>query len=148
MLCGNLEAREKVLSRTDYPRIFVQAEGFGRGSEVPNGSSIIGNWNGLAPARGNWIAGFTITFPNVFDFKTLNAEKQAAKANELSQQALYDKTIQGCDGPGSSSACSAKKRSVDRPANSYRVVCGPNVGNTIAGALRRNFGNSGGSGGC
>jgi outer membrane protein len=93
-----LEAREKVLSRTDYPRIFVQAEGFGRGSEVPNGSSIIGNWNGLAPARGNWIAGFTITFPNVFDFKTLNAEKQAAKANELSQQALYDKTIQDVTG--------------------------------------------------
>jgi outer membrane protein TolC len=52
----------------------------------------------LAPARGNWIAGFTITFPNVFDFKTLSAEKQAAKANELSQQALYDKTIQDVTG--------------------------------------------------
>jgi outer membrane protein TolC len=30
------QAQEKVLSRTDYPRIFLQAEGFGRGSEVPN----------------------------------------------------------------------------------------------------------------
>ena len=42
-----VQAQEKVLSRTDYPRIFLQAEGFGRGSEVPNNGSIIGNWNGL-----------------------------------------------------------------------------------------------------
>jgi outer membrane protein len=92
------QAQEKVLSRTDYPRIFLQAEGFGRGSEVPNNGSIIGNWNGLTPARGNWIAGFTITFPNVFDFKALSAEKQMAKASENSQQALYDKTIQDLTG--------------------------------------------------
>jgi outer membrane protein TolC len=93
-----VQAQEKVLNRTDYPRFFLQAEGFGRGSEVPNNGSIIGNWNGLGPARGNWIAGFTITFPNVFDFKALSAEKQMAKANENSQQALYDKTIQDVTG--------------------------------------------------
>lgn len=92
------EAEEKVLNRTDYPRIFIQAEGLGRGSGVPNNGSIIGNGNGLAPARGNWVAGFTIIFPNVFDLKTLSAEKQAAKAKELSQQALYDKTIQDVTG--------------------------------------------------
>lgn len=93
-----VQAQEKVLSRTDYPRIFLQAEGFGRGSEVPNNGSIIGNWNGLAPARGNWVAGITIAFPNIFDFKALSAEKQMAKANENSQQALYDKTIQDLTG--------------------------------------------------
>jgi outer membrane protein TolC len=76
----------------------LQAEGFGRGSEVPNNGSIIGNWNGLAPARGNWVAGLTITFPNIFDFKALSAEKQIAKAHERSQQALYDKTIQDLTG--------------------------------------------------
>jgi outer membrane protein len=92
-------AQEKVLSKTDYPRIFLQAEGFARGSEVPNGSApSIGNWNGLAPARANWIAGVTITFPNVFDFKALGAQKQMAKANENSQRALYDKTIQDLTG--------------------------------------------------
>jgi outer membrane protein len=92
------QAQEKVLSRTDYPRVFLQAEGFGRGSDVPNNGSIIGNLNGLVPARGNWIAGLTITFPNVFDFKALSAEKQVAKATENSQQALYDKTIQDLTG--------------------------------------------------
>ena len=93
-----VQAQEKALNRTDYPRIFLQAEGFGRGSEVPNNGSMIGNWNGLAPARGNWVAGLTITFPNIFDFKVLSAEKQIAKAHERSQQALYDKTIQDLTG--------------------------------------------------
>jgi outer membrane protein TolC len=93
-----VQAQEKVLSRTDYPRIFLQAEGFGRGSEVPNNGSIIGNWNGLAPAQGNWVAGITITFPNIFDFKALSAEKQIAKATEHSQLALYDETIQDLTG--------------------------------------------------
>ena len=93
-----VQAQQKVLSRTDYPRIFLQAEGFGRGSEVPNNGSIIGHWNGLVPARGNWVAGITITFPNIFDFKALSAEKQAAQATERTQQALYDKTIQDLTG--------------------------------------------------
>jgi outer membrane protein TolC len=93
-----VQAQEKVLSKTDYPRIFFQSEGFARGSEIPNNGSIIGNWNGLAPGRGNWVAGVTITFPNIFDFKALGAQKQIAKANENSQRALYDKTIQDLTG--------------------------------------------------
>jgi outer membrane protein TolC len=93
-----VQEQEKVLNRTDYPRIFLGAEAFGRGSEIPNNGSIIGNGKGLLPGRGNWVTGLTITFPNVFDFKALNAEKQMAKANERSQQALYDKTIQDLTG--------------------------------------------------
>jgi outer membrane protein TolC len=92
------EAQEKALSRADYPRLFLQAEAFGRGSGVPNGGVIVGDANGLAPARGNWLAGITITFPNVFDWKTLGAEKQMAKADERSQQAAYDKAIQDLTG--------------------------------------------------
>ena len=93
-----VEAQEKVLSRTDYPRIFLGAEAFGRGSEIPNNGSIAGNWDGLAPGRGNWVTGLTITFPNVFDFKALSAEKQIAKANERTERALYDRTIQDVTG--------------------------------------------------
>jgi outer membrane protein len=92
------QAQEKVLKRSDYPRFFIQAEGFGRGSEVPNNGSIIGNWNGLAPARGNWVAGLTILFPDVFDFKALSAKKQIAEANERSQQAHYQQTLQDLTG--------------------------------------------------
>jgi outer membrane protein len=93
-----IQAQERILSRSDYPRIFLQADGFARGSEVSNNGSIIGNWNGLAPARGNWVAGITITFPNFFDLKALSAQKQMAKANEGAQKALYDKTIQDLTG--------------------------------------------------
>lgn len=93
-----IQAQERALERTDYPRFFLQAEGFGRGSEVPNNGSIIGNANGLLAGRGDWVAGVTITFPNVFDFKTLGAQKEMAKANENSQTALYDKTIQDLTG--------------------------------------------------
>lgn len=92
------KAQEKVLKSTDYPRLFLQAEGFGRGSEVPNNGSIIGNAHGLLPGRGDWVAGLTVTFPNVFDFKALSAQKQLAKANENFQQALYEKTIQDLTG--------------------------------------------------
>ena len=93
-----VQAKEKGLDRTNYPRFFLQAEGFGRGSEVPADGSIIGDWNGLAPGRGNWLAGLTITFPSVFDFKALGAEKRMAKANERFERALYDKTIQDLSG--------------------------------------------------
>jgi outer membrane protein TolC len=93
-----VQAQEKVLNRTDYPRIFLGAEAFGRGSEIPNNGSIIGNGDGLLPGRGNWVAGVTVAFPNVFDFKALSAAKRIAKANERAQQALYDKTIQDLTG--------------------------------------------------
>lgn len=89
-----IQADEKVLDRTDYPRLFLQAESFARGSEVPTNGSIIGNWNGLAPARGNWITGISILFPDVFGFKALSAQKQISKAEEQSQKAHYDQVIQ------------------------------------------------------
>jgi outer membrane protein len=92
------QAEEKVLQRTDYPRFLLQAEGFGRGSEVPNEGSIIGNWNGLAPARGNWVTGITILFPDVFSLKARSAEEQISKADERSRQARYDQTLQDLTG--------------------------------------------------
>ncbi|MFI5057057.1 MAG: TolC family protein [Candidatus Acidiferrales bacterium] len=93
-----VQAAEKILQRTDYPRVLLQTEGFGRGSQVSNNGTILGNWNGLAPARGNWVTGITILFPDIFGFKALSVEKQIAKANERSQQAHYDQTIQDLTG--------------------------------------------------
>ncbi|MGH9761422.1 MAG: TolC family protein, partial [Blastocatellia bacterium] len=84
------QANEKVLSKTDFPRFFLQAEGFARGSEIPNNGPNIGALSGVLPGRANWIVGVTVTFPNVFDFKALRAQKAISKANENSQQALYD----------------------------------------------------------
>jgi outer membrane protein TolC len=93
-----IQAEQKVLQRTNYPRLFLQGEVFGRGSEIPNNGTILGNWNGLAPARGNWMTGITILFPDVFAFKARSAEEQMSKANEQSQKAHYDQTIQDVTG--------------------------------------------------
>ena len=93
-----IQTEEKVLQRTDYPRIFLQGEVFGRGSEIPSNGTIIGNWNGLAPARENWVTGITILFPDFFGFKALSAQKQILKANEQSQKAHYNQTIQDLSG--------------------------------------------------
>jgi len=87
-------AQEQVLGRTDYPRLYLQAEGFGRGSEIPDNGTIIGNANGLEPARGNWIAGVTVLFPDVFALKALSAEKKRAQAEERTQEARRDQAIQ------------------------------------------------------
>jgi len=92
------QAQENVLNKTDYPRFFLQAEGFARGSEVPNGNSIIGTASGLLPGHANWLIGITVTFPNFFDFKSLRAQKEIARATENSQRALYDKSIQDISG--------------------------------------------------
>jgi outer membrane protein TolC len=93
-----VQAEEKILERNDYPRLLVQAEGLARGSEVPNNGSIAGNWNGAAPARGNWVTGITILFPDVFGFKARSTQEQISKANERTQQAHYDQTIQDLTG--------------------------------------------------
>ncbi len=93
-----MQADERILDRTDYPRVFLQAEVFGRGSEVPDNGSIIGNWNGLAPGRGNWMTGISILFPDVFGLKALSAQKRIAKAEEQSQKAHYDQVIQDVTG--------------------------------------------------
>jgi outer membrane protein len=93
-----IQAQEKILQHSDYPRFLLQGEGLARGSAVPNNGSYIGNWNGAAPARGNWIAGVTILFPDVFSFKARSAQEQIAKADERSQLAHYDQTIQDLTG--------------------------------------------------
>lgn len=92
------QAEEKTVQHGNYPRLFLEGEAFGRGSEIPNNGSIIGNWNGAAPARGNWVAGVTILFPDVFAFKARSEEEQISKANEHSRQAHYDQTIQDLTG--------------------------------------------------
>ncbi len=93
-----VQAEEQIVQRSNYPRLFLQGEAFGRGSAVPNNGAIIGNWNGAAPARGNWVTGITILFPDVFAFKARSTEEQISKANERSQQARYDQTIQDLTG--------------------------------------------------
>jgi len=86
-------AREKVLSKSYYPRFNLQGSIYGRGSGAnPNGTFGTGA-DGLALERRNWAVGLTATFP-VFDIAALHFRKQIEQSNERALQADYEKTFQ------------------------------------------------------
>ncbi|HZP01922.1 MAG TPA: TolC family protein [Terriglobia bacterium] len=93
-----LRAQEHVLDRTDYPRFFFQSSVYGRGSGIGPDGSFAGGLNGLGLERGNWAAGVTILFPDLFDYAALRARKQALAASEREEAARYDQTIQDLTG--------------------------------------------------
>jgi len=93
-----VRAQERVLSRTDYPRIILQSEAFARGSGANPDDTAAGGLTGLGFGRANWVAGFSVVFPNLFDFSALRDQKRMAQARERSQAAKYDQTLQDLTG--------------------------------------------------
>lgn len=86
-------AREKVLSKSYYPRFNLQGSFSGRGSGAnPDGTFGTGT-DGLGLMRQNWAAGLTATFA-VLDFPSLHFKKQIEQANERAQQSEYNRTLQ------------------------------------------------------
>jgi outer membrane protein TolC len=87
------KARERVLSKSYYPRFNLQGSFTGRGSGAnPDGTFGPGT-DGLDLMRHNWAVGLTATF-SVLDFPSLHFKKQIERSNERAQRADYDKTIQ------------------------------------------------------
>src|SRR6266567_3914726 len=88
-----VKAREKVLSKSFYPRFNLQGALSGRGSGAnPNGSFGTGT-DGLGLERRNWAVGLSATF-SVLDFASLHFKKQIEQASERAQRADYEKTLQ------------------------------------------------------
>ncbi len=88
-----IKAREKVLSRSYYPRFNLQGSFSGRGSGAnPDGTFGTGT-DGLDLMRHNWAVGLTATF-SVLDFPAVHFKKQIEQSNERAQQADYTKTLQ------------------------------------------------------
>lgn len=88
-----VKAQEQALERAFVPRLFTQASLSGRGSGAnPNGALAPG-LNGLGLERMNYAAGITITFP-AFDYFSNRAQKKIAAANQRTEQARYDQTLQ------------------------------------------------------
>jgi len=93
-----LRAKERVINHSDYPHLFLESEVFGRGSGVnPDGTSA-GGLKGLGFDRGNWVAGISVVFPNLFDFSARRDQKRMAEAQERSQEARYQQTLQDLTG--------------------------------------------------
>jgi outer membrane protein TolC len=93
-----LRAKERVISHTDYPRLFVESEAFARGSGANPDGTAAGGVKGLGFDRGNWLAGISVVFPNLFDFSARRDQKRMAEAQERSQEARYQQTLQDLSG--------------------------------------------------
>jgi outer membrane protein len=87
------KAREKVLSKSYYPRFNLQGSFSGRGSGANTDGTFGTGTDGLDLMRHNWAVGLTATF-SVLDFPALHFKKQIEQSNERAQQADYDKTLQ------------------------------------------------------
>lgn len=88
-----VKAREKVLSKSYYPRFNLQGSFSGRGSGAnPDGTFGTGT-DGLGLTRQNWAAGLTATF-SVLDLPALRFKKQIEQANERAEQSEYNRTLQ------------------------------------------------------
>lgn len=91
-------AQQHVLDRTDYPRLFLDSEVFARGSGANPDGTPAGGLTGLGLSRANWMAGISVVFPNLFDFSALRDRKRMAEAQERSQDAQYQQTLQDLSG--------------------------------------------------
>jgi len=84
-------SREKLLSRSYFPKFNWQTAVFSRGS----GASLDGtfdNGKGWYPDAFNYATGVTISFP-VFDIFGLRARRKAESNNTAAEQARYDQVI-------------------------------------------------------
>jgi outer membrane protein len=88
-----IKAREKLLSKSYYPRFNLQGSFSGRGSGANTDGTFGTGTDGLDLMRHNWAVGLTATF-SVLDFPSLHFKKQIEQSNERAQQAEYDKTLQ------------------------------------------------------
>jgi len=87
------KAKEKVLSKSYYPRFNLQGSFSARGSGAnPDGTFGTGT-DGMDLMRHNWAVGLTATF-SVLDFPSFHFKKQIEQSNEHAQQAEYEKTLQ------------------------------------------------------
>jgi outer membrane protein len=94
---GEVRARQKALDRSYYPRFYLQAATYGRGTGIqPNGDTG-GAASGLGPNIGNWALGMTVTFP-VFDIASIRARKEIEFHSERSEAAKYAQVIQDLNG--------------------------------------------------
>jgi len=91
-------ARQHVLDRTDYPRLFLDSELFARGSGANPDGTPAGGLTGLGLSRANWMAGISVVFPNLFDFSALRDRKRMAQSQERSEDAQYQQMLQDLSG--------------------------------------------------
>jgi outer membrane protein TolC len=82
------KAQVRALERSYFPRFYLQASGYARGTGAETNGTLLGGVNGLAPNVQNYALGFTVTFP-VFDLAAIQAREAAQAATVRAQTARY-----------------------------------------------------------
>ena len=94
---AEVQAREKALDRSWYPRFNLEGALYARGTGIqPNGSTG-GAASGLGPNIQDWAVGLNVTFA-LFDLPSLKVRKEVERHHERAEQARYDQVLQDLNG--------------------------------------------------
>jgi len=80
------QAQLRMLERSYFPRFFLQATAYARGTGAELNGTLLGGVNGLAPNVQNYALGFTVTFP-VSNVAAIHAQEAAQTAAIRAQSA-------------------------------------------------------------
>jgi len=94
---AEVQAREKALDRSWYPRFNLEGALYARGTGIqPNGATG-GAASGLGPNIQNWAVGLNVTFA-LFDLPSLRIRKEVEHHHERAEQARYEQVVQDLNG--------------------------------------------------
>jgi outer membrane protein TolC len=85
-------AQLRVLERSYFPKFYLQASAYARGTGAEINGARLGGLNGLAPNVQNYALGFSIAFP-ILDWPSLRAREAAQSAAIRSQTARSEQVI-------------------------------------------------------
>jgi outer membrane protein len=80
------QAQLKALSRTYFPRFYLQGSAYARGTSAEVDGKLLGGVNGLAPTTQNYAIGFSVMFP-IFDRAQIRAREAQQSASLRAQTA-------------------------------------------------------------
>ena len=79
-------AQLRALERSYFPRFYLQASAYARGTSAETDGRLLGGVNGLAPNAQNYALGFSVAFP-VLDLPAVHAREAAQSATIRAQTA-------------------------------------------------------------
>ena len=82
------QARLRALARTYFPRFYLQAAAYARGTGAELDGRILGGLNGLAPNVQNYAVGFSVDFP-IMDLPAIRARQNVQSATIRAETARY-----------------------------------------------------------
>jgi outer membrane protein TolC len=89
---AEVEARERALARSYYPRFNIEGAAYARGSGANVDGTTGGAFSGFGPNIQNWAVGMTVNFP-AMDFASIRARREIEKHRRMAESARYEQVI-------------------------------------------------------